>query len=595
MDDWLPDAHPNTQTPDPDIVPLETLAKTVLKFRELTSQRWRDRALLEELTTVPTVSAIAVTAMHTLVKQISTLRSPQGGWNKTSDLTPETLSPYLSDEVHEVLESLESLESLGQANLQPFSDECATLANSISPLNPPILGDFGSSSPQNWGAGGAKTAVSPSPASSLTLLESLISPLLWSVARNSYPIMQLIEGIRVCVGQPEDQWVPGILRLAVILDITTPDVQCECDLVTLCAPNPRMDRSLQVQAELDDFPNVTAHADSSDSNGWVDRQLAAICDRLQTVPVLNDLHQGLAADILLPGWDWQVGTVQLKLDFEFLPQSVQELGLHHRECLNLVEAELVEEIDPRPFVNHSDPVLPLAQISVTDIPDPSFMAAAIVRLAGNQEDYAQFALQQAFTQPLYTIQQNADRVSPEERAIAVITEAYRISNLTYSSVGNSFCLLQPELLMDELIPKLLWHITRSSYNTADWIGGLTYQLLQPKSDWVLGTLRLMAVLEVAASDTPWFFDIGIGRFVTGDSWQPPPGAIAQSIPQAPILLQTLADQLIREIQAAAPEIGQLMDGLAVEWLTSDQDWQPGHLRLHLGVEFVPQSGYSKSS
>ncbi len=44
--------------------------------------------------------------------------------------------------------------------LKPFSDECATLANSISPLNPPILGDFGSSSPQSWGARGAKTAVS---------------------------------------------------------------------------------------------------------------------------------------------------------------------------------------------------------------------------------------------------------------------------------------------------------------------------------------------------------------------------------------------------------------------------------------------------
>jgi hypothetical protein len=545
MDDWLPDAHPNTQTPDQDMVSLETLTKTVLKFRELTHQR--DRALRDELMTVPTVSAIAVTAMHTLVKQISILRSPQGGWNKLSELTPETLSPYLSDEVHEVLESLEP------ANL------------------------------------------SSSPVSPLTLLESLISPLLWSVARNSYPIMQLIEGIRVCVGQPEEQWVPGILRLAVILDITTPQVQCACDLVTLGAPNPGMDRTLQVQAEMDDFPSITADADSSDSNGWVDRQFSAICDRLQTVPALNDLHQGLATDILLPGWDWQVGTVQLKLDFQFLPQSLPESGGDHRDCLNLVEAELVEEIDPRTFGHCSDHALPLAQISVTDIPDPSFMAAAIVRLAGKQEEYAHFALQQAFIQSLYGIQQSADRVSPEERAIAVIHEAYRISNLTYSSVGNSFCLLQPELLMDELMPKLLWHLTRSSYNTADWIGGLTYQLLQPKSDWGFGTLRLMAVVEVAASDTPWFFDIGIGRFVTGDSWHPPLGAIAQSPTQAPILLQTLADQLIREIQAAAPEIGQLMDGLAVEWLTSDQDWKPGHLRLHLGVEFVPQSGYSKSS
>jgi magnesium chelatase subunit H len=42
--------------------------------------------------------------------------------------------------------------------LQRFLDEHTTLANSASPLNPPILGDFGSCSPQNWGARGAKTA-----------------------------------------------------------------------------------------------------------------------------------------------------------------------------------------------------------------------------------------------------------------------------------------------------------------------------------------------------------------------------------------------------------------------------------------------------
>ncbi|PZV08060.1 MAG: hypothetical protein DCF22_20940 [Leptolyngbya sp.] len=530
MDDWLAEAQPNTHLPKQDIVLLKTLAKTVLEFP--------DRALLEELTTAPTISAIAVTAMHRLIKQISLLRSPEGGWNKTSQPTPETLSPYVSDEIDEVLESLEP------------------------------------------------DSLSPSLTNPLTLLESLISPLLWSVARSSYPIMQLIEGIRVCVGRPEKQWIPGILRLAVILNITTPQVQCAWDLVTLGTPNLGMDRTLQVQAELDDFPSITANVDNSDSKGWVDRQLAGICDRLKMVPALDDLQQGLTANLLLPGWDWQVGTVQLKLNFEFLPQLLQDAGLNYRECLNWVEAELVEEIDPRTFANYSE-ASPLTQISVTDIPDPSFMAAAIVRLAGNQEEYAQFALQQAFTQPLHRIQQTANRVALEERAIAVINEAYRISTLTYSAVGNSFCLLQPELLMDELIPKLLWHITRSSYTIANWIGGLTYQLLQPKSDWVSGTLRLMAVLEVTARDAPWFVDLGSGRFVTRDSWQLPSGAIVQSLTQAPILLETLVDQRVQDIQRTAPEIGHMRNGIAIEWLTSDQDWQPGHLCLHLGVEFVP--------
>ncbi|MBW4473297.1 MAG: alpha-mannosidase [Stenomitos rutilans HA7619-LM2] len=53
--------------------------------------------------------------------------------------------------------------------LQQFSDEYATLADFLSPLNPPILGDFDSDSPQNWGARGAKAAMTGYPLAGLTL------------------------------------------------------------------------------------------------------------------------------------------------------------------------------------------------------------------------------------------------------------------------------------------------------------------------------------------------------------------------------------------------------------------------------------------
>ncbi|NEP30134.1 MAG: WD40 repeat domain-containing protein [Moorea sp. SIO3B2] len=45
--------------------------------------------------------------------------------------------------------------ALASPLLQPFSDELTSLPTAASPLNPPILGDFNSSSPQNWGARGA--------------------------------------------------------------------------------------------------------------------------------------------------------------------------------------------------------------------------------------------------------------------------------------------------------------------------------------------------------------------------------------------------------------------------------------------------------
>ena len=47
--------------------------------------------------------------------------------------------------------------------LQPLSEECSTLVESVSPLNSPMLRDFNSCSPQEWGARGAKTVVTCEP------------------------------------------------------------------------------------------------------------------------------------------------------------------------------------------------------------------------------------------------------------------------------------------------------------------------------------------------------------------------------------------------------------------------------------------------
>ncbi|NEP22483.1 NB-ARC domain-containing protein [Moorena sp. SIO3I6] len=58
----------------------------------------------------------------------------------------------------DVMTPKQSLELLTGC-LQLCSDESTSLPLAASPLNPPILGDFNSSSPQSWGARGAKIAV----------------------------------------------------------------------------------------------------------------------------------------------------------------------------------------------------------------------------------------------------------------------------------------------------------------------------------------------------------------------------------------------------------------------------------------------------
>ncbi|NEO13735.1 MULTISPECIES: CHAT domain-containing protein [unclassified Moorena] len=64
--------------------------------------------------------------------------------------TPQQLSP---------LDGAEQEAKNVASQLQLFSDESTSRPLATSPLNPPILGDFNSSSPQSWGARGAKIAV----------------------------------------------------------------------------------------------------------------------------------------------------------------------------------------------------------------------------------------------------------------------------------------------------------------------------------------------------------------------------------------------------------------------------------------------------
>ncbi|NEO62293.1 MAG: acylhydrolase, partial [Moorea sp. SIO4G2] len=68
----------------------------------------------------------------------------------TVETTVETSSPQFSSQWQK-----RSAAKL----LQPFSDELTSLPLAASPLNPPILGDFNSRTPQSWGVRGAKLAV----------------------------------------------------------------------------------------------------------------------------------------------------------------------------------------------------------------------------------------------------------------------------------------------------------------------------------------------------------------------------------------------------------------------------------------------------
>ncbi len=545
----------STTTPMQPSTSLETVKQAIVVFH--------DHTLVDCLTQIPVTPEDALLAMQQLVELIQKLRSPEQNLALHHPLTPETLIPYISDEAYDLLELLQT----------------SPLVRSSQETRP----------------------------SDPVLIAALIPKLLWCTARSSYPIMQLVEGIQAQVSQASSLWTPGILRLAVILEIRTEDENWCLDLAMGCPPQPLIDQSYQIQTEEG---NCLSHVlvddgvwqEQADQSGvWLNYQLQALTESLlSTTPILQAWMSGLAVDLLIPGHPWRSGELQLKLGLTFTPYESDKLLLTSQSALsNPIEAEFMEETNSEAEGSNSSGYpfhtanAPLMSVAVVEMPMFTLMATTLVRLTDPAalEIFSQLVTQQALAKSINLVYQLELSSSTSESLHQIVRQAYRISALTLHAASSSFCLLQPELLMDELVPKLLWHITRSSYLNMQWISGVPATVLQPDADWKPGILRLVFVLELETSEEQWFVDLATGRLGTDETSRLTSSAIAHiqtsSVFPEPIPVEQLQSQLVYSVQTAAPEIAQLLQGVEMEWLSSSHDWHPGILKLHASLEFVP--------
>lgn len=544
----------------------EVVSQTVLKFG--------DRALLDTLTQTNGPAETVLEPMQRLVELVGQLRSPEHEWPTPHPPTPETLVPYTSDEAYDVLTAL--------------------AAPTASPENgPTTIGE---------------TAIAPS---ALVRLEDLIPKLLWSIARTAYPIMQLLEGIPATAhpANQQEQAIGGILRLVVLLRISTAETTWSLDLATRQTPIALLDRTHLIQVEDDAIgsffePDLLASPLTETAPEWATLQLQTLSQEIHAVaPTLQPWFAGVAVDCLIPEQAWQVGQCQLGLEFEFMPHSQADPANIRPGTPHPVEAEL---LDDREYEhNHSMAGASdrpwIAPIAVVEMPPEPLVATTIVRLTDQQtiEKIANLATRRELEKGIHQVRA---QLPPNELAgmgeaaiLTLVQEAYRISALTYHSVSPNWGLLQPELLMDELVPKLLWHVARSSYTLMLWIGGLTASVLQPQTGWMQGSLRLLLVLSLETATGNWFVDLATGRLVAEASLHLEPGAIAHiptiaetMLPGSTLLeLAPLKHQLDQVLQTSAPEIFYLLEAAPVDWLTLDHDWQPGQLRVYTSLEFIP--------
>ncbi|MDX2228582.1 MAG: hypothetical protein NW220_03020 [Leptolyngbyaceae cyanobacterium bins.349] len=552
--------HPSMLEPQPSLPEpftaatwdMATLGKTVVQFR--------DRAQLTALTQMTSPPANALNAMQQLVDVISSLRSSAQEGSSPPSLTPATLHPYVSDEAYELLEALQ------QASASPPSHAAAI---------------------PSW-----------------TLLDALSPKLLWAVARSSYPTLQFVEGVPAKVCFPPTEWQSGILRLAVILQLETAGSRVELDLALGRSPQPDLEPHCRIQLEADHFAGVEYPPTLEEglllerSPEWLTQQLQETTDRLESVqPALHAWLTGVPVDLLLPNDVWQGGTLRLRLTFDFLPQPQ---GATQQAHLNPIDAELLEELEPTPStrLEMGDRLLvqPTTPITVVEMPFPPAIATTMIRLAepATLEKFIGYAMQLELIVSVNRLQAQGQQPGQQDVLLPLVQEAARLADLTTAIATTHFCLLQPELLLDELLPKLLWHLTRSSFTATEWLGGVPAIVYQPQTNWQSGTLRLVMGLNLQthlerAQAEHWFIDLATGRFLTAEGWHLEAGAIAQLHPPTSTELVPI-EQLQAQLQhnlAAAPELACLSQGVMVEWLTPAHDWQVGQLTLQAGLEFIP--------
>lgn len=149
---------------------------------------------------------------------------------------------------------------------------------------------------------------------------------------------------------------------------------------------------------------------------------------------------------------------------------------------------------------------------------------------------------------------------------------------------------QEHLELKTIASWLLWGIARSSHQVMQLLEGSIAQLPQPKQAPQTGMIRLVALLEFKLPKQTYSLDLATHSLAP--TLLPPerlvqlPNAVLANKPRS---VGDFLQDLTTQIQDSTPTICSFFAGLPVEMLIPGYPWKEGKLRLHLGLEFVPQA------
>ncbi|MBD2460798.1 hypothetical protein H6G89_07050 [Oscillatoria sp. FACHB-1407] len=479
-------------------------------------------------------------AMQRLVDVIGELRSPHSGWSADLPQTPENLFPYVTEEAYDLLDALQ------QQSIQPTPH--ATDAT-------PAIAQF---LQQDYCS-----------------ITDLTPWLLWAIARSSYEVMQLMEGVEVQIAQPDQEWQTGILRLAIALQFDSPDLNWALDLVTLQPCQPHLSPDAQIQS-------TTLSPSSPLVAGELVQQVMQQIQR--ATPVLCPFVTGIQTTLLMPQDDWQAGLLQLQFGLEFMPtvgtsKSSQDTALNSSSATPDEQTDSPESEPPVPS-SSTNSLKPLIQFTDTNW---SSQYSAIV----NQQhlDAILTHLQTSRTHDAVHLSPTSSIADVVEAGLIITNQLHQSSTLASRNIPHQIWGLS------QLNLRLLWCVSRGAHEIMQLMAGIAAQVLQPTQSWQTGTLRLAVNLKLQTPELDWQLDLVTGRTSPVNSQFLAEDAIAQSHQtqwcQHPTLVQRLTHQVMHDIQHATPEIQLLLDGTDINLQQGDEPWQPGTLQLITGFEFVP--------
>lgn len=545
---------------------IENAGKTILKLQ--------DWSVLTPGLGDGGVAHQAVLAMEQLAALINHLRSPAGGCPPGLELRPETLVPYVTDEVQEVLDALRSH------------------APESFPASPPT--------------------VFPSCLS----IEELIPQLLWLVVRSSYEVMQLIEGVHAEVQQPGTSWQLGMVRLVVLLQADLTDKRWQLDLATQRSPDSLLPPTAILRLLPQDPQGHLIESSMAASAGSLSQCLQQILG--EAAPGMAQWLVGIPANLLEAGSGWRSGQLSLQLGWEFMadcPTTAAstlvalppaELPPPSNDLFS--ETWLSEPLpeEENPFTDTLEEfALGVAQAMSST--EEALVSPATDPIQDTLEDFA-LAVDQSIVQPppsainttledfavdlgqavSPTSEEKVETLTPVEilpaerpasAEVLSLTQTVEVSSIPMGGEGNpkpepgevtALRMVEPdrlfplfynalqqrlaivlagcekltndelvdwlvrqastipqdsglvallplsnapdsELLMDSLSARLLWQLIHTSYDIMRLVGGVATKVLQPQRGWEMGMLRLLVLIQIQTGEGTWDIDLATGR------------------------------------------------------------------------------------